>query len=59
MVTLAAKLMLALLPPQSTFFKFQIDDSKLTGELPPEVPIPDGEGEFLTHRCSCIFSIIF
>ena len=36
-VTLAAKLMLALLPPQSTFFKFQIDDSKLGGELPPEV----------------------
>ena len=36
-VTLAAKLMLALLPPQSTFFKFQIDDSKLGAELPPEV----------------------
>jgi len=36
-VTLAAKLMLALLPPQSTFFKFQIDDSKLGEELPAEV----------------------
>ncbi len=36
-VTLAAKLMLALLPPQSTFFKFQIDDSKLGEELPPQV----------------------
>ncbi len=36
-VTLAAKLMLALLPPQSTFFKFQIRDDKLGTELPPEV----------------------
>ena len=26
-VTLASKLMLALLPPQTTFFKLQIDDS--------------------------------
>ena len=26
-VTLAAKLMLALLPPQTSFFKLQIDDS--------------------------------
>jgi len=29
-VTLASKLMLALLPPQTTFFKFQIRDDKLT-----------------------------
>ena len=36
-VTLSAKLMLALLPPQSTFFKFQIKDSKLGTELPAEV----------------------
>ena len=36
-VTLAAKLMLALLPPQSTFFKFQIQDDKLGTELPKEV----------------------
>lgn len=32
-VTLASKLMLALLPPQTTFFKLQIDESK----LPPEM----------------------
>ena len=36
-VTLAAKLMLALLHPQSTFFKFQIQDDKLGTELPKEV----------------------
>ena len=36
-VTLAAKLMLALLPPQSTFFKFQIRDDKLGEDFPPEV----------------------
>ena len=36
-VTLAAKLMLALLPPQSTFFKFQIQDDKLGTELPKDV----------------------
>ena len=36
-VTLSAKLMLALLPPQSTFFKFQIRDDKLGTELPAEV----------------------
>ena len=36
-VTLSAKLMLALLPPQSTFFKFQIRDDKLGQELPAEV----------------------
>tara|TARA_S200002703_G_scaffold158484_2_gene168977 strand:+ start:1170 stop:2810 length:1641 start_codon:yes stop_codon:yes gene_type:complete len=35
--TLAAKLMLALLPPQTTFFKLQVDDSKLGLELGPEV----------------------
>lgn len=32
-VTLASKLMLALLPPQTTFFKLQVDESK----LPPEI----------------------
>jgi hypothetical protein len=31
-VTLASKLMLALLPPQTTFFKLQVDDAKL-GEM--------------------------
>ena len=36
-VTLAAKLMLALLPPQSTFFKFQIKDEKLGTDMPAEV----------------------
>lgn len=36
-VTLAAKLMLALLPPQTTFFKLQIRDDKLGTELPAEV----------------------
>ena len=36
-VTLASKLMLALLPPQTTFFKFQIRDDKLGKELPAEV----------------------
>ena len=36
-VTLSAKLMLALLPPQSTFFKLQIRDDKLGEDFPPEV----------------------
>ena len=36
-VTLASKLMLALLPPQTTFFKLQIKDEKLGGEIPMEV----------------------
>ena len=36
-VTLAAKLMLALLPPQTTFFKLQVRDEKLGTEFPPEV----------------------
>ena len=36
-VTLASKLMLALLPPQTTFFKFQIRDDKLGTELPAEI----------------------
>jgi len=36
-VTLASKLMLALLPPQTSFFKLQLDDSVLQGEgFPPE-----------------------
>ena len=36
-VNLAAKLMLALLPPQTTFFKLQIRDDKLGEELDPSV----------------------
>lgn len=36
-VTLASKLMLALLPPQTTFFKLQIADEKLGTDLPAEV----------------------
>ena len=36
-VNLAAKLMLALLPPQTTFFKFQIRDDKLGQEIPAEI----------------------
>ena len=36
-VTLASKLMLALLPPQTTFFKLQIRDDKLGTELPAEI----------------------
>ena len=36
-VTLAAKLMLALLPPQTTFFKLQVRDDKLGEDVPPEV----------------------
>ena len=35
-VTLASKLMLALLPPQTSFFKLQIDDSKVGVDIPPE-----------------------
>jgi len=35
-VTLASKLMLALLPPQTSFFKLQVNDSKLGIELPAE-----------------------
>lgn len=35
--TLAAKLMLALLPPQTTFFKLQVDDSKLEVELNSDI----------------------
>lgn len=36
-VTLAAKLMLALLPPQTTFFKLQVRDDKLGEDLPQNV----------------------
>ena len=36
-VTLAAKLMMALLPPSTTFFKLQINDAKIGTELPVEV----------------------
>jgi hypothetical protein len=35
-VTLASKLMLGLLPPSTTFFKLQVDDSKLGVQLPTE-----------------------
>ena len=34
-VTLAAKLMLAILPPQTSFFKLQVSDDKLGEELDP------------------------
>ena len=36
-VTLASKLMLALLPVQTSFFKLQLDDSQLGDQVPPEV----------------------
>ena len=36
-VTLAAKLMLALLPPQTTFFKLQVRDDKIGEELDPNM----------------------
>ena len=36
-VTLAAKLMLATLPPQTSFFKLQVRDDKLGEDMPPEV----------------------
>jgi len=36
-VTLASKLMLALLPPQTTFFKLQIKDELLGTQLPAEI----------------------
>jgi len=36
-VTLAAKLMLAVLPPQTTFFKLQMREDKLGEEFTPEV----------------------
>ena len=36
-VNLAAKLMLALLPPQTSFFKLQIRDDKLGEEIPRQV----------------------
>ena len=37
-VTLASKLMLALVPPQTSFFKLQLDDSALSeGAFPPEM----------------------
>lgn len=36
-VTLASKLMLALLPPQTSFFKLQLDESGLDEDYPPEV----------------------
>ena len=36
-VTLAAKLMLAMLPPQTSFFKLQVRDDKLGEEIDPQV----------------------
>ena len=35
--TLTSKLLLALLPPQTTFFKLQVRDDKLGTELPAEI----------------------
>ena len=35
-VALAAKLMLSILPPQTSFFKLQVRDDKLGEEIPPE-----------------------
>ena len=35
--TLSSKLMLALLPPQTTFFKLQVRDDKIGEELDPEI----------------------
>ena len=36
-VTLASKLSLSLVPPQTSFFKLQLDESQLGEEFPPEV----------------------
>lgn len=36
-VTLSSKLMLALLPPQTSFFKLQINDAKLGQEIAPQI----------------------
>tara|TARA_B100000212_G_scaffold184564_1_gene139164 strand:+ start:1946 stop:3556 length:1611 start_codon:yes stop_codon:yes gene_type:complete len=36
-VTLASKLMLALLPPSTSFFKLQLDENALQGGIPPEM----------------------
>ena len=36
-VTLASKLMLALLPPQTSFFKLQLDESELGQDFGPEI----------------------
>ena len=36
-VTLASKLMLALLPPQTSFFKLQVRDDKLGEEIDPQI----------------------
>tara|TARA_Y100001956_G_scaffold82202_1_gene102119 strand:- start:1381 stop:2958 length:1578 start_codon:yes stop_codon:yes gene_type:complete len=36
-VTLASKLMLALMPVQTSFFKLQMDESQLGEEIPPQV----------------------
>ena len=38
-VTLASKLMLALLPPQTSFFKLQIDETEIAkmGEMDPRI----------------------
>jgi len=35
--TLSSKLMLALVPPQASFFKLQLDESQLGEEFPPQV----------------------
>ena len=36
-VALASKLSLSLVPPQTSFFKLQLDESQLGEEFPPEV----------------------
>ena len=36
-VTLASKLMLALLPPQTSFFKLQVNDDALGEEIDPQI----------------------
>jgi hypothetical protein len=36
-VTLSSKLMLGLLPPQTSFFKLQLNESQLGEEFPPEI----------------------
>ena len=36
-VALASKLSLSLIPPQTSFFKLQLDESQLGEEFPPEI----------------------
>ena len=57
-VTLAAKLMLAVLPPQTSFFKLQVRDDKLGQELDPQIRseldlsfYKDGENDHGLYSC--------